>query len=85
MCLSDLESATKTARINPKRRTTWASSETYGQGKMKIGHAAKDMRINGRHMHDLSTPGVWRLQGDRRPSAANESWAAELTHHVFTA
>ena len=83
--MPDLESATKAARINPKRRTTWASSETYGQGKMKIGHAAKDMRINGRHMHDLSTPGVWRLQGDRRPSAANESWAAKLTHYVFTA
>ena len=59
--MNELESATKTARENPKRRTFWVSSETQDQGKMKIGHAAKDMRINGRHMHDLSRPGVWRL------------------------
>jgi hypothetical protein len=44
-----------------KRRTTWTSSETYEQGLMKSGRAVKDMRINGRHMHDLSRLGVWRL------------------------
>lgn len=32
-------------------------------------------------MHDLSTPGVWRLlEADRRPSAANESWASSASY-----
>ena len=39
-----MEFATKTARKSQaKDRLT--SSETYGQGKMKSGRAAKDMRI----------------------------------------
>ena len=42
--MKELEFATKTARKSQaKDRLT--SSETYGQGKMKSGRAAKDMRI----------------------------------------
>lgn len=78
--MGELEFATKTARKS-QAKDSLSNSETYGQGKMKSGRAAKDMRINGRHMHDLSTPGVWRLEVQGDDDGADQApltnaWAA---------